>query len=146
MPKKPTLKSISTKLDKLLRDLIKERADWTCQKCEIKSEDHYFMQWSHHLSCKYKKIRWNVFNAAAHCGSCHERFTGDPVAHREEIYRLIGEEMYYELRRRIDDPKTKAPDLHERILMYNHYKDEYEVLKRKRKDGKQGYIEVKPWD
>jgi hypothetical protein len=146
VPKKPTLKSTKTKLDKLLRDIVKERADWTCEACGIKSEDPYFMQWSHHLSCRYYKTRWHPENAACHCGKCHERFTGDPVAHRKEIIRLIGDGMYTMLRQRIDDSSTKPPNVSERLEMIEHYKIQLAELEIKRKDGVQGYIDIVSWD
>ena len=139
MARKPTLRSAKTKLDNLLRYLIKERSDWTCENCGFKSDDPYLMQWSHHLSCKYLSIRWNPHNACNHCATCHERFTGDPVAHRNEIIKLIGEGQYQILRQKIEI--CKAPKLFERIEMIEHYENETKLMIAKRKDGVTGYLE-----
>jgi len=70
------------KVDKLFSHAIRERDNWTCQRCQ-----KYFpegigrkhIHCSHIFSRRHRATRWEPYNAVAHCFKCHEYLGGNPV-------------------------------------------------------------------
>lgn len=80
------------KRDDIFSRLVRERANWTCERCG----KHYppgqtqGLHCSHFYSRRYRATRWHPMNAAAHCFACHEYLGGNPVEFALWIDRHIG--------------------------------------------------------
>ena len=75
--------------DTVFSKLIRERA---CQRCEACGSTES-LQCSHHISRRYKLLRWHPLNAACHCATCHYHFTNDPILHGEWIEAHLGDDL-----------------------------------------------------
>lgn len=134
------------KLDAVVSDLIRERSDWTCDHCETQySYDRRGgLHCSHLWSRANKATRWFPDNLFAHCFGCHQRLGGNPVAFRDWAVQRLGEGAFDNLTLRARRPMkyTKA----DKEEMYQHYKAELERLRKLRKEGHTGYLEVVSYD
>ncbi len=72
--------------DVLFSKLVRERAGQRCEACGSTES----LQCSHHVSRKYRLLRWHPLNAACHCARCHGLFTDFPVDHGEWIAGHLG--------------------------------------------------------
>lgn len=96
-------KSLIKKLDKLFSDVIRERAEWQCQRC-LRS----FMKGAGGLQCAHiftrsrLSTRWDIENAVALCGGCHLYWAHKyPYDFYEWIERdVLGTERFKALRTR----------------------------------------------
>ena len=85
--------------DAVFSNLVRTRAKWTCECCgSWHGDSKASLHCSHHISRRFNATRLDSRNAAAHCASCHRKFTDDPVMHGEWIEAKIGKETYLELR------------------------------------------------
>jgi hypothetical protein len=67
-------------LDAVFSWLIRERADWTCEKCGKNfRHDAGKLHCSHFYSRRHQSVRFSPLNAAAHCVSCHWQFGHAPI-------------------------------------------------------------------
>ena len=68
-----------TKHDAVFSDLVRERADFRCERCgEHLRHNPVRLHCSHIVSRKYKRLRYEPLNAVAHCASCHAYLTDRP--------------------------------------------------------------------
>lgn len=88
--KKPTRKTLVTRLDKLARDICKLEANFTCARCGMYSLDGTVIQWAHIEGRKKKGglLRWNQNNCLALCAGefsnhCHYWFDNNKIASSE---------------------------------------------------------------
>lgn len=66
-----------SKADILFSEFIRERDDWTCQRCHIPCHDNRgYLDCSHFFSRAKKSVRFDADNAVAFCKKCHDYFTG----------------------------------------------------------------------
>ena len=134
------------KLDAKFSDLVRERADWTCECC-----GKYFperkgsgIHASHYWSRAGKSTRWHGDNVFAHCFGCHQKLGGKPHEFGVWVREQLGETRYDELTLRARKPRkyTKA----DRDEMLVHYAAQLEYIKRRRREGELGYIDFVNWD
>lgn len=134
------------KLDAVVSELVRERANWTCEHCgtEYSHERRQGLHCSHLWSRRSVSTRWHPDNLFAHCYGCHQRLGGNPVAFRDWALKQLGGTRFDELTMRAHKPikYTKA----DKEEMYQHYKKELERLKKLRKEGKTGYLEFVAYD
>ena len=98
------------KADKLFRDFIRERDNWTCQRCGVKvnKTERPVANVMHNLSRRHSATRCDPANAALGCAGCHMIMTGDHYEHVEFFTRWSGgEEAVQALRDKANAP-TKA--------------------------------------
>lgn len=87
--KKPSRKTLVTRLDKLAREICKLEANFTCAKCGMYG-DATTIQWAH-IEGRRKKgglMRWSQNNCLALCAgpysnSCHYWFDNNKIASSE---------------------------------------------------------------
>lgn len=134
------------KLDAVISDLVRERANWTCEHCETEysHERRQGLHASHLWGRANRSTRWHPDNLFAHCFGCHQRLGGNPVLFHDWARRTLGDVRFDELRLRANRAikYTKA----DKEEMYQHYKKELERLKKLRKEGKTGYLEFVAYD
>lgn len=84
-----------TKADKYFSDYVREKADWTCERCygDYHTERRN-LHLSHFWSRRNKSVRFDIENAAALCFSCHRRFTENPSEHSDFFLKRLGRQQY----------------------------------------------------
>jgi len=140
-----TLKGIDKKLDDVCRELCKERADWTCEKCgkQFPERKGGGLDWSHFYGRRARGTRWDMDNCAAHCCGCHSWLGANPIEFGLWIEGHLGEVRKSLVMARFHRPmKFYKADKEDMLL---HYQSELIILKQKRMEGKQGFVEVVNW-
>ena len=119
---------------------VRERSDWTCEKCRTKFEERaQNLHCSHLYSRRYRSIRWHPLGAVAHCFSCHMWFGSNPIEAAEWVRLYLGESKFDELRSLVQTIcKTTQKD---RDRIYQRLRHEHERMKQMRADGVTGRIE-----
>ncbi len=87
------------KFDAAFSDLVRERADWTCEAChKYYPEGHRSgLECSHFFTRSRKSTRWHPHNAAAHCTKCHFNLGGNPIEFSDWIRNHLGSRKSAEL-------------------------------------------------
>lgn len=69
------------KADVLFSRLVRERAEWRCEKCQkfFPEGERQGLQCSHLIGRRNKAVRWHPLNAVAHCFYCHKYLTENPI-------------------------------------------------------------------
>lgn len=134
------------KLDDIFSKLIRESYNWTCCKCQkyFPEDRRQGLHASHIYSRRHKLLRWHPLNVVAHCYGCHQWFGGHPVLGGAWAVDYLGKGVIEMLEDRLRERRkyTKA----DKEEMYQHYKEEYERVRKLRMAGETGNIEVVPFD
>lgn len=132
-------------LDGIFSDLVRERAGWSCEAC-----GRYFgpgerqgLHCSHHISRRYNATRWSPLNAAAHCASCHHRFSDNPVEHGQWIIGHIGEQNYRNLK--LAAERITKLTKQDRQDIRKELKAQFVDMRNRRERGDGGRIEFGGW-
>ena len=133
-------------LDKIFSDLVRERADWTCECCgrEYPERKGMGLHCSHYWGRRNRATRWYGDNCFAHCFACHQRLGGNPHDFADWVRNQLGDTRYDELKLRANGVRkyTKA----DKEDMKKHFKAQLEYIKRRRSEGETGYIDFCEWD
>ena len=135
-----------TPLDAVFSDLVRERADWTCEVCgkEFPDRKGAGLHCSHYWGRRGASTRHHGDNCFAHCFGCHQKLGSNPELFRSWVFKELGEIRYDDLTLRANKPRkyTKA----DRKEMLIHFKAQLEYLKKRRKEGQTGYILFMEYD
>ena len=100
----------TTLADKEFSLFIRDRAEWTCERCYVYYEPpNRGLQCSHFHGRGNKGTRFDPENAAALCYGCHRYFTANPQEHAEWFLKRLGQTKYDSLRVRAKTP-TKVDE------------------------------------
>lgn len=132
-----------TPADVAFSNCIRERSDWTCERCGTQYQPK-----ARGLECSHGHTRgkWGVrfvgLNAEALCTGCHFREGG--LARLEKVWTDWERERVLEL---VNDTtwgsivrKTKGKG-----DIAKHYRDEYDRMRERRAEGVTGRIEFEDW-
>ena len=135
-----------TPLDAVITDLVRERSNWTCERC---GEEHPYgvptrsLHCSHFYGRKWSSTRYDPDNVYCLCASCHSELTDDHHEHVEFVRGKLGCTRYSALRGRWRQVMRRNKP--EKDAMLAHYRDELERLRQLRMDGQQGTIDFVGW-
>lgn len=129
-----------TPADAAFSDCVRERANWTCEKC-----GNYFpegsrggLDCSHHYGRGNWEIRFDPLNAEALCYGCHSHYGGTPQRIKEvvtsEINDILLEKMQDRSLGRLSR-KTKGKG-----EIAKHYRAQLKEMKKLRDDGHGGRL------
>lgn len=143
-------KGIKGKIDKVFSSLIRERSDWTCERCGRESPDARMTKKCAGLDCSHfwgrgkLATRWYSYNAFAHCTGCHRHLSANPLEFAAWAKSQMSEDTFDELTLRANGVKKyyKA-DLEE---MLEHMEAQLAYLNRRRSNGETGYIDFCDYD
>lgn len=77
-PKEKTRSQLIKELDKIISYKVRERANWTCEKCFTPyTPPTQGLHCSHYYSRRYLGTRWDMDNLCALCFGCHRRAESD---------------------------------------------------------------------
>lgn len=141
-----------TRIDYWFSRCVRERANWTCERCNRVFPDgqasgkaqgldcsHYFGRGSGNLMRHYGA------NCFAHCRGCHQYLSANPHEFTYWVKGRLGDVCYDELVAR--KGRTCKRSAQEKKEMQAHFKAQYEYLRRRRKEkGEAGYIDFVEWD
>lgn len=91
-------KGWAKKLDTLFSYIIRDRANWTCQKCSHEFPEEYSVKGvrkaqgldtAHYKGRRLYATRWDLSNAIALCMGCHNAFGHDQWM-KEQIINIFG--------------------------------------------------------
>ena len=133
--------------DDVVSELIREAADWTCERCGLEFPDRKSraLHCSHYFSRSYNVTRWHPDNLSSLCGACHDEIGKDPGAHHHFMLRKLGDVRMSELRIRKNTMIVRYKPADKKAIR-SHYRAELERIKAERASGVQGLIEVVAYD
>ncbi len=134
-----------TPLDAILSDLVRERADWTCEYCsaEFPERKGRGLHASHYIGRSNMSTRYDPDNLFSLCASCHRKLSDDHDEHYQFAYRSLGEVRYEVLR--ANKQKIKRYRKAELREMLAHYKEQQVILEGQRMAGEIGRLEFVAW-
>lgn len=135
-----------TPLDAVFSNLVRERADWTCECCgkEFPDRKGSGLHASHYFGRRGASTRHHGSNVFAHCFGCHQKLGSNPHDFKRWVWRHLGEPNYDDLVIRHNTIVKRTKD--ERKEMLAHFKAQLGYIKRRRRNGEQGYIDFVEWD
>lgn len=129
-----------TQADKYFSDCVRLRSNWHCEYCGQSMEHNkQNLECSHFISRGYNIIRYNPFNAFAHCHQCHEklgggRWGGGNVAEFADHYdQVFSQGMREYLRLLSKHPFPKHQHYVKEIS--DHYRKQKKIMIEKRAAG-----------
>lgn len=128
------------KLDAVFSDLVRERADWTCEYCGRNYSDRrQGLHCSHLFGRRHKSTRHHPDNAFAHCYGCHQRLGANPAVFVRWAESRLGLTRFEWLMERHQQivTRTKA----EQAELYQHLKSERKRILNMRAQGVTGRLE-----
>lgn len=115
-----------SKADAVFSDWVRERDDWTCQRCQAQFEKpNIGLHNSHFFSRAKRATRFEPDNCVALCYKCHEHFTaedtfrGGPLLtqeHKDFVFKRLGQERF--LRLELLSHTTQKIDESSVVLVY----------------------------
>ncbi len=130
------------KYDRLMSQLIRERADWTCEwpTCGVRyPEGSRGLEHSHHWGRRRHSVRWAPENGAALCTGHHRYADSNPDEHKTFIRGLLGTDGYDALLLKANTARRwKA---WEKAGLYEQMKAALNDMKERRAMGHTGRLE-----
>ena len=136
-----------TPLDAVFSDLVRERADWTCEVCgkEFPDRKGAGLHCSHFFGRRGLSTRHSGMNCTAMCYGCHQRLGSNPHEFRSFMFKHLGEPNYDELVLRANTPYKRSK--FEKKEMEAHFKAQLAYIRRRRREnGETGVIPFVEWD
>ena len=133
--------------DKWFSLCIRERANWTCERCGTKCPDDRRMglHCSHYHGRGKWATRFDPDNCRALCYGCHSYCGANPDIHRAEILAILGEGLFEVLQERSQDSRLGRLAKRSEADISKHYRDEYRLMLGCRADGAMGRIVFEGW-
>ena len=135
-----------SKQDKVFSQCIRERANWTCERCGkyYPEGNRQGLDASHLFGRRHSSTRWNPDNVFAHCRGCHQYLGSNPPIFTAWARDKLGDVRYdWLMERHNQTVKYTKADKEE---MYQHYKAQLAYMQRLRKEGDTGYLPLCGWD
>lgn len=129
------------KRDRLFSKLIRERVNWTCQRCGRYHPEgqRQSLHCSHIFSRRKRSVRWHPDNAVAHCFACHQYLGENPIEFAAWAEGILGEHRMALLRSLAGQmQKWTKPQLED---LYQDMKAAHEDMVARRNSGETGRLE-----
>lgn len=129
-----------TPADLAFSKCIRERANWTCERCGTRHEtSSKGLHCSHHHSRGNWSIRFDPLNAEALCYGCHS-LTGGTEDRRKEVLTEYEIDLLWE-RKRDQDLGKLAKKTKGKGEIAKHYRQELARMQQLRDQGEVGRID-----
>ncbi len=131
-------------LDAVFSELVRERANWICEKCDLNLQEyHRGLHCSHNYGRRNRSVRWWPLNALALCHNCHSWFGDYPYDAMQWLAAKLGPLMEI-LRERAHTPRKYTQAEHKDMLV--HYRQQLKLLQEARRMGKTGRLDFEGYD
>ena len=140
-----------TPLDAAFSDCVRERSNWTCERCHKIYTDgqlrgkaaglhcsHYFGRGSGSLMRHYGE------NCFAHCHGCHQYLSSRPHAFALWVRGQLGDTRYDELVKRWGTTHKRPKGEEDQMTV--HFRAQFKYQRRRRNEGQIGRIDFMEWD
>lgn len=132
-----------TSADKAFSDCVRERANWTCERCGTHYEPPTSALHCHHFKGRsHWSIRYYPPNALCLCYGCHRFIHSNP----DEAERLVkehhGEEIYNLILQLSDNRDLAKRARREQKEIAEHYRNELSTMRGFRADGCTAWIAI----
>lgn len=131
------------KYDRMMSLLIRERADWICERCGALFPDRgrgaAGLEHSHCWGRRRHSVRWEPDNGIALCTGCHRYVSSYPEVHTRLAEQIFGEKRCGEIR--LQANTTRRWKLWEKDELYSKMKSELKRMEALRAQGVTGRIE-----
>lgn len=129
-----------TTADKWFSDCVRERVNWTCERCKKyypSGPGRAGLHCSHHHSRGNWSIRFDPLCAECLCYGCHQKAGGTEQRRREVLTREENDRLWI-MMHSVSIGRSMRKCQKE---IAKHYKAEFERMKEKRNGGFMGRIE-----
>jgi hypothetical protein len=126
------------KYDRIFSDIVRERADHTCEHCGKYEGKTQSCHCAHIHGRASRATRWCADNVICLCASCHFNFGTHPTEFTNWLREYLGQGYLDVLSERAHSIKKWTK--HDKEEMYKHYKDEYKIMMKARNNGVEGRI------
>lgn len=131
------------KYDKVFSDLVRCRANYTCENCRRSfpgpGPELINLDCSHYIGRSHWRTRIHPDNAFSHCKSCHRLLGDNPGAFYHHYVEMRGADKEGELQRASKKPwKVSKVD---KELIYKHYVTQLKTMREERKGGNIGWLD-----
>jgi hypothetical protein len=140
-------KGIDGKLDRVFSQLVRERSDWTCERCgaEFPERKGSGLHASHFWGRSRRSTRWYGWNVFAHCCGCHRYLSRHPVEFNAWVQEQMHDDRFNDLTLRANSVHKYTKSDKEEMLV--HLKAQLDYIRRRRAEkGETGYIDFVDWD
>lgn len=131
------------KFDKLMSELIRERAGWACEwpTCGVYYPEgaRSGLEHSHFWGRRRNSVRWEPDNGLALCTGHHRYAGSNPYEHKKVVAVLLGEERYAALK--LKSNTTRRWKAWEKVALYEQMKAALKDMKERRAMGHAGRLE-----
>lgn len=128
------------KFDTVFSNLVRERADWTCDYCgRTFHHEKQKLHCSHFKSRRHKSTRYHPYNAFSHCIGCHRQLGEDPYEFTRHAEITYGEMTIDRVAHLAALSMRLKPWQMDEI--YQHMKSELKRMTSLREQGVTGRIE-----
>lgn len=116
--------------DKWFSLCIRERANWTCERCGTKCPDDRRMglHCSHYHGRGKWSTRYDPDNCRALCYGCHSYVGGNPTIHRREMIERLGAGLYNLLLEKSNDNRLGRLAKRSEKEIAAHYRAEHKRM------------------
>jgi hypothetical protein len=130
--------------DKWFSLCIRERANWTCERCGAKCPDDKRMglHCSHYHGRGKWATRFDPDNCRALCYGCHSYVGGNPDIHRSDMIARLGPGLYEIVLEKSNDSRLGRMAKRSEKEIAAHYRAEY---RRMVADTPVGGAEIARW-
>jgi hypothetical protein len=129
-----------TPADKAFSDCVREAHDYTCQHCGKNNRHNpQACHLSHFYGRRGRSTRWHKDNGFCLCAGCHNYLGEHPLEHSNWVKSILGEGCLDLLTERAYKP-MKISKLEEKDIA-KHYREQLKIIKEKRANGEEGYID-----
>lgn len=134
------------KYDAVFSDLIRERANYTCEACgtHIPEGNRQAAHCAHIAGRKNQATRYDSDNAVCLCAKHHFYYTDHPLEFAEWLKYYLGETRYEIVRDKAN--RIKKWGKGEKDEMLKHYRAELKRLRKLREQGETGFLEFTNWE
>lgn len=116
--------------DKWFSLCIRERANWTCERCDKRCPDDKRMglHCSHFHGRGKWATRFDPDNCRALCYGCHSYVGGNPDIHRRDMLEVLGPGLYETLLERSNDSRLGRIVKRSEAEIAAHYRAEHKRM------------------
>lgn len=135
-----------TPADAAFSDCVRERANWTCERCEKvypEGAKRAGLHCSHHFGRRHKSVRFDPDNAASLCFSCHNEVGENPLLHVQWFRERLGLQRYMRLQTNKQRIVRKAE--YDLKSIAKHYREQLKEMRKRRENGDMGWLEFESW-
>lgn len=133
--------------DALISTLVRERADWRCERCGTyypPGPGRCGLHASHYKGRRHRWLRHDTDNVRSHCYGCHSYLGSSPAEFTDWMAATVGPEVMERLTRLMQRRDKQPHDW--RTGAMRHYRAELVRVQGMREAGIVGLIRVVPYE